>query len=103
MCSNLKSNQSETSHLRIFMDGIVDKFKIPKDSSFYFPQVAYLKLDLIEEIFVRLKNSSSLFMNNSQSTIGYFPIKVKIEKKHQVSKSKGLTYASQGTMPHSIL
>ena len=93
------------------MDGIVDQFKIPKDSSLYFPQVAYLKLDLIEEIFVRLKtifkNSSSLFMkiskdnffnasNGSRSTIGYFPIKVKIDKKHEAAKSKGFTYASKG-------
>jgi hypothetical protein len=55
MCKNLKSNESETSQLRIFMDNLINKYKISKDSSLYFPQVAYLKLDLIEEIFIRLK------------------------------------------------
>ena len=112
MCANLKSNQSETSQLRIFMDGLIDKFKISKESSLYFPQVIYLKLDLIEEIFVSLettfKNSSlftrnfSNFINSSLNNNSFqmnassnFPIKIKIEKKHEAAKSKGFTYASK--------
>jgi hypothetical protein len=89
MCFNLKSKESDANQLRIFMDGLIDKFKISRDSSLYFPQVIYLKLDLIEEIFISLETN----LKNSYKI--NFPIKIKIEKKHEAAESKGFKYASQ--------
>jgi len=89
MCNNLKATENETSSLRIFMDGLIDNLKISKDISMYFPQVIFLKLDLIEEIFMRLDKDL-----NSLKTRQY-PIKIKIDKKHQAAKSKGFKYADR--------
>ena len=105
MCFNLKSNENDKSDLRTFMDGLIDKFKISKESSLYFPQVVYLKFDLIEEIFVRLEaifNSSFIIFqnisngNSSLNRINQFPIRVKILKKHQITKTRGFTFAHPG-------
>jgi hypothetical protein len=98
------------------MDGLIDKYKISKDASLYFPQVIYLKLDLIEEIFISLEtifknsslltsisirnfsnfNNSSLANSSHMNTSSLFPMKIKIDKKHEAAKSKGFTYASPG-------
>jgi hypothetical protein len=97
MCNNLKSKQNETSALRIFMDGLINDLKISKGTSLYFPQVIFLKLDLIEEIFIRLEKNLNNFssVNSSSLKILPYPIKIKIEKKHEAAKSKGFKYADR--------
>ena len=81
------------TNLRSFIDSLVKEFKIGKEMSLYFPQVHYLKADLIEEIFSKLelslKNLTSDFKFLTDSVI-----KVAIFKKHDDAASHGFSFKS---------
>jgi hypothetical protein len=67
--------EKRESFIKGYLDEIYKKYEISKNSSLYFPQVYYLRDNLMEEIFAKLDMSLTNFNK--------YPIIVKIFQKHK--------------------
>ena len=70
---NYENCESESGFLRKFVDGLYQEKRIPLNYSIYFPQVLFIKQDLISEIFFQFED---LFDFNLDLKKIKFPLKV---------------------------